>query len=388
MILNWGIMTTRVSILFVIVVFFSSCVEKYWPKVDEYADVIVIDGLLTNVIEQTEVNLSYSSSVNVGQLNPLSNGIVYIEDNNQVKFSFVESSPGKYIPEDALFQGVIGNSYQLFVELPGNNTYQSDICILLEPEPLDSVFGVEETRVVPNRYLPQNGIQFYLNNHTNYSDTVYYLWRLSHTYKYQASFDIDYTWEGDFYLNPVPDTFRNCWRTSKILEIFTYTTKYLQQPVLNRFPLNFVSTDGRELTIRYSLLVSQFTVSKPTFDFWDILRQQNINLSNLYAQQPFQIKGNIKNVNNEDDVVLGYFTVAGATNKRIYINRPSIPFNYPICEPDYTSMRWIIYEPPSTWPIYLTQDQNTGAIGMGAMESCFDCRLDGGELTPPDFWEN
>ena len=373
-----------VSVLFIT----NSCVEKYWPKVDEYNNVLVVDGLLTNIKEQTKVSLSYSSSVNQGQLSPLSNGNVYITDDNQVEFSFIESEPGVYIPADKSFKGVEGASYQLFVELQGGSSYMSEICTLLEPAPIDSLFWIKETREIPNRYLPQNGIQFYLNNHANEADTNYYLWRLSNTYEYQSSFDIDYTWEGDFYPYPVPDTFRTCWRTSQIQQIFTYTTKFLQKPIINKFPLVYVSTDGKELSIRYSLLVSQLTISDAAYYFWDILRQQNTNLSNLYAQQPFQIKGNVKNINDSEEVVLGYFTVAGATNKRIYLDRPALPFNYPICEPDYTSMRWIKYEPPSTWPIYLTQDPNTGAIGMGSLESCFDCRLEGGSLEPPDFWED
>ena len=58
-----------------------------------------------------------------------------------------------------------------------------------------------------------------------------------------------------------------------------------------------------------------------------------------------------------------------------------------ICEPDYKSMGWIRFEPPQYWPIYLTMS-NEGALGMATLEECFDCRLEGGSLTPPDFWEN
>ncbi|NQU35895.1 MAG: DUF4249 domain-containing protein [Bacteroidetes bacterium] len=380
-------MTIRavISILFLLSI--TSCVEKYWPQVDRYNHVLVVDGFLSNSNDPATVNLSYSSSINEGVFIPISDGIVYVVDNNQLTLTFTETEPGVYLSEDQSFQGQIGNSYQLFVELPNGNKYESEICWLNAPSPIDSVYGVQETREVPNRYLPQQIVQFYLDNHSDNSDTCYYMWRLNQTYKYQSSFDIDYTWEGEFKPFPVPDSMRTCWHDSQVQEIFTFTTKNLASPLIDRFPLNFCSTDTKELSIRYSLLVSQLSISKEAFDFWDAMRQQNVDMENLHSRQPFQLRGNIKNIENAEETVLGYFTVAGVTKKRIYVNRPALPFYYMICEPDYGSMGWIQFEPPEYWPIYLTMS-NSGALGMATLYECFDCQLEGGSLRPPDFWEN
>ena len=192
---------------------------------------------------------------------------------------------------------------------------------------------------------------------------------------------------GWFKPNPNSDSLSTCWSTSNVDQIFTMSTEYLKQPEITNFPLIYISTQTKLLSIRYTLLVKQLSISKSAFNFWDALRQQNIDQGNLYSRQPLQIRGNVKNINDADETVLGYFTVAGITKKRIYVNRPILPFYYGICEPDFENIGWIVYESPSDWPIYVVDIPSKGKA-LGTSEACFDCRLEGGSITPPDFWEN
>ena len=164
------------------------------------------------------------------------------------------------------------------------------------------------------------------------------------------------------------------------------STQYLDEPVITKLPLIYISTETKMLSIRYSLLVKQLSIPKDAINFWDALRQQNIDQGNLYSQQPFQIRGNVRNINNPDEVVLGYFTVAGITEKRIFVNRPLLNFYYGVCTPDFENIGWLAYEmDPDYWPTYVTEIPGKGKA-LGTNEDCFDCRLEGGTLTPPDFW--
>ena len=369
-----------------VVTFSTSCVEEYWPEVDRYQNVLVVDGMLTNK-DSVVVNLSYSSSINDSRLIPISGALVYIVENSENTIYLNEIMAGTYQSDNDFFKGSIGSSYKLFVELGNGSKYQSDECFLQQSAPIDSVYGISEPHNLTTRDIPQQGIQFYLDNHNDLLDTCYYMWRLNKTYNYQSTFNIDYTWEGAFIPFPKPDSLRTCWHSSQVQEIFTYSTRNIDEPIIKAFPLNYSSTDNKELSIRYSLLVSQLSISKEAFDFWDAMRSQNINQGNLYSKQPMQIRGNVRNIANDEEPVLGFFTVGGVTKKRIYVNRPSLPFYYMICEPDYKSMGRIKYEPPEFWPIFLTESVD-GAIGMATLDVCFDCRLEaGGSLTPPDFWE-
>jgi hypothetical protein len=158
---------------------------------------------------------------------------------------------------------------------------------------------------------------------------------------------------------------------------------------LEAFPLNYVSTETRELSIRYSLFVEQLTISEGAFNFWSSIREQNSEAGELYTRQPYQIRGNISNPDDPDELVLGYFMAAGTKSKRIFLNRPMPPVNmrYPVCtltEADYMNFGTIFLTKESEWPVYATFDNNGGNALPG--QECMDCTLSDGTIVMPEFW--
>ena len=375
----------KINIILLILIVITSCVEKYWPEIDSYENLLVVDGLLTNGDEPAVVKLSISSSINNEKLIPLSNAELFITDKNNYEIPLSETDLGTYIVSDSSFRGQAGNSYQLHIHLPDGRNYISEICELASQCPIDSVYGEIESPEISNSDHQIEGIQFYTDFHCNDADTCYYMWKLSQTYKYQSTFDIDWVWEGYFYPFPNPDSLHTCWNTVTVNEIFTFTNKFINQSKFDHFPLVYRSTEGKMLSIRYRLLVKQLSISENTYNFWEALDQQNIDQGNLYSKQPIQIRGNVSNIANPDEAVLGYFTVAGVSEKIIYVNRPPLNFYYNICTPDY-DLRFIRFEPESMWPIYVDDIMFTGWAINGSYV-CFDCRLEVVSLTPPDFWE-
>ncbi|OYT14236.1 MAG: hypothetical protein B6I19_00895 [Bacteroidetes bacterium 4572_114] len=376
------------NLLWILLLLFCtiSCVDKYMPELDKYENLLVVDGLLTNGSDPIVVRLSIASPVNNEKFIPVGGGGLFITDDNQVMVQhLLETVPGTYKAADTSFRGQVGKGYQLHINLPNGQSYISDVCRLNAPAPIDSVFGILES---PDNSENDNdfpGIQFYVENHSEVNDSCYYLWRLSETYKYRSDFDIDYTWEGEFIPYPDPDSLRTCWRTTKVDEILFASTKYLGPTAINQFPLHFVSTATKRLSIKYSVLVKQLSISEGTFNFYNAIKEQNIEQGDMWAQQPFQILGNMHDANNPDKPVLGYFIVAGTTEKRIFVDRPPLEFYYDICPPDF-DLRFIEFEPEGSWPIYIDDIMFLG-WAMADERVCFDCRLEGGSLSAPEFWE-
>lgn len=381
--MNLGTKQIKNSIISLSLLLLSlACVDEYWPEMDKYENLLVVDGILTNGNEPVVVKLSISSSVNNPELIPVSNSEVYIMDELQVKTNLVEIEPGNYQSINGSFIGQIGKKYQLFINLSNGKSYMSDICSLKSPAAIDSVYGVpEETNEDAN--LP--GIQFYIANHNNITDTSYYFWTLDQTYEYRSTFDIDYTWEGTLIPYPQPDSLRTCWKTKPVNDIIIASTIGYEENSVIQFPLNFVPTDTKILSIKYSLLVKQYTISKNAFDFYDAIQQQNIDQGSLWQQQPYQIVGNIYCTDKPDEPVLGYFIVAGMNKERIFVDRPDLIFSYSECTPDF-DLRFISFTPQYEWPIYIDDIMFLG-LAIAQDDACFDCRLEGGSLTPPDFWE-
>ena len=144
-----------------------------------------------------------------------------------------------------------------------------------------------------------------------------------------------------------------------------------------------------ESQIQIHTKIKQMTISENAYTFWNSVKEQNSDLDNLYARQPYQIIGNVTNDLAPDEPVLGYFLVAGVSQKRIFVDKPlqANYFHYDICElmeSDFANVADIYHSSPNEWPIFLTTG-NEGGIAL-PNQDCMDCRLSGGTIEKPYFW--
>jgi len=376
-------------IIFAVVI--QSCVEEYFPDIKDYDNVLVVDGMITNKLPPYTVTLSLSSPVKKPALKPYANARVVVSDNLGNEEVFQEAQPGNYVsPPDGL-QGVIGRKYKITINTTDGNEYESAWQELKDPLGIANVYAEIESQVTEDELHTLYGYQFYVDTETAESDSVYLMWLAKGTYKYKADFLIRYIYDNkQLSPFPKPDSLRTCYHTDYNNGFFTADLSRLSPPVVSRFPLNYVTTDTRKISIRYSLLVEQYTMNEEAYAFYDQLSEINTEQGVMYAQQPYQIKGNVHNVDAGEDILLGYFLVAGVTEKRIYVNRPpsdQVEFYYGICvlnDRDYDAYRYIRWTGPSVWPLYVTTDPNNRRALPD--QRCVDCRQKGGTIEKPDFW--
>ena len=199
-----------------------------------------------------------------------------------------------------------------------------------------------------------------------------------------------------------------CWKQQKSSEILIKSISPGEPHVIKKEPLYFIASDKSDrLTIQYSILVKQYSISKKESDFWDNLKQVNEGGGDIFDPQPFPVISNIANVNNPADRVLGYFQVSAVKQKRIYIPFSEIVgLNLPFFQPDckrieYSPDDWPGgWGPPLTWddvarmfdnpryafiePLYRS---GTNILKELVFTSpvCADCALTG-TVKKPDFW--
>lgn len=137
-----------------------------------------------------------------------------------------------------------------------------------------------------------------------------------------------------------------------------------------------------------SLFTKQYTISEASYDFWDAIRKQNANSGSLYNTQPHQIRGNVINVNDKSESVLGFFEVASVTESRIFVDKPTDPdIELSGCIIDPMALPRALGLGPEYWPVYLTEENGAlGVTGVLAEDGCLDCREVGGTIVQPDFW--
>jgi hypothetical protein len=383
-------MTKRNIILIgLFIIGLTACREAYWPELTRYEGLLVVDGTITDKPGPYEIKLSVSADAQDPEYTAYAGAQITLLDNIGNEEILTEVEPGTHRTAEDGIQGVIGNKYKIIIRTPDERTYESAYQELVQPLGLDTVYGVIENRPTDDPAFYLWGIQFYLSTELATSDTNYYLWRTHATYEYHSDFLIRFYYDGGIHPFTNSDSLYYCWKEDLVNMNLTASTHNLSEPVIRNLPLHFVDTETRKLSVKYSLLVQQYTLNEPAFDFFNQLQGVSGDQGNLYSTQPYQIKGNVKNIRDPEEPVLGYFLAAGVTERRIFVDRPSGDFNfhYGVCQltrADYEAYGYIGWTDPVSWPLYVT----TNPDGVRALppQGCLDCTANGGTTVKPDFW--
>jgi hypothetical protein len=360
----------------------TSCVKTFVADVEKYNEALVVDGNINDGPGPYTVKLSKSSRAQeFSSYIPYKNCTVTIQDELGNKVTLQEKGPGIYQTDSASFKGVPGRSYQLQVTTAENEKYESAPELLRKGVKIQSVYAEREHKTDPKLFYGRDGYQFYVDAEAPATNDNYLFWRMQCAYKFKMDYPITYYY--DHGLHPVldPDTLRNCFRTVDILDIFLLNTNELQQTDINRFPINYEDNYTKALSIRYSLNVSQLTISENAFNYWSTVKKMRDAGGELYTQQPYQIPNNLKCITHPDKPALGYFMAAGISEKRIFLNPDPFTIREGKCilnELQFYPDRWFMYR-PDMWPVFYTQPL------LYLPAECLDCRKLG-TLTRPKFW--
>ncbi|MCF8367762.1 MAG: DUF4249 domain-containing protein [Bacteroidales bacterium] len=373
--------------------FLFACIDDYWPEIKNANQaILVIDGMITDQPGPYVIKLSFTSQINYPVINPAVGYTVSIEDNTGYMENLKEVGNGEYTTLSEGISGVPGRRYKLHLDSPGGKKYESTFELLNPAVGIDSIYPEIEYHESPDYEYTLSGFQFYIDTKEAEVDTAYYLWRLTSTYKYNSNYLIRYVYDGEMHAFTDPDSLYTCWKTEQIDQVFTSNTTTLSEPRILKFPLHYVSTEDRELSVRYSLLAEQISLSKAAHIYWKQIREISSEQGTIYARQPYQVRGNIKNINDPDEPVLGYFFAGGISSKRIFVNRPTmLNFNYnttcDIITEDMYTMLWLWRK---KWPLYLiAQSAGSGQYpALPGQQTCVDCTERGGTIIEPDFWIN
>lgn len=383
------------KILFIITllsVVLASCIKRYDPEIESKDAVkFVVTGQVNRGDDIQCVNVSTTSPVSMPRYIPVIGCTVKIMDDKGNSFTATDTQDGNYevaIPQTNL---TVGTSFKVDILVPGGINIVSDFDQIHDGPEVDSVYYILDTIPSNNPYVATRGIQFYTDLDAQNIDSRYFRWEATESWEYHAVYPIEWWYDGTLHHVLPPDHSRQvCWKTALVNNVFTLTTKNLLQNKYNFFPLHFVdNVSSSRLVYGYSLLLRQYALSEAAFDYWEKLRVNSNEQGGLYEKQPMVIKGNIHNVTNPGQEILGFFGAATVTSKRIFINSvENLASEYdPGCgieseEPRRTGLKGI---PPSFYPAYLYATPNYFA--MIILDSyCYDCRTAGGDTIKPAFW--
>lgn len=362
---------------------------------------LVIDGMITDREGIHTVTVSRSSSYNEPGRKYESGCTVDILDDKGNIINMTEESRGVYSAWiDRQFLNA-GTQYRLEVTTSDGKKYRSDFEMLSHSPPIDRIYWevkyVEQDNPL---YGALMGVQFFINSDATDYEAVGYRWELFEQWEYRAKYFIKDFYNGSIiHKDFASDSLYYCWNTrSKINEIYTYSTAQAISKKIRMVPLTYVSNQSGRLKFDYCLLVRQYSLSEAAFSYWNKLQEQATESGGLYETQPSRIKGNLYNIDNPDETVLGFFGASGITEKRIflkglgYLYKIFDIYHEQLCDPaGFTPgelMEFLRTIDTAEYPIYLYNYSGTDEGPWDYIDqACVDCRKRGGSLTRPDYWE-
>ncbi len=272
------------------------------------------------------------------------------------------------------------------VQTRDSKQYESAFVTMRETPPIDELTFEYEDRPVQG----VKGLQFLVSTSDPNNNTWYYRYEYDETWMFRTPYDSYLIWE-DGQLFQREERINTCWKFNESTNIRITTSKNLTADIIKNFPLLFVSNETDRLKTRYSLNVKQYSLSEESYNYWVELQKATESLGTLFDPQPSIIRGNISNVNDESEVVLGYFDAASIQVERIFVNpndfeRITVPNYYSTCYDSIVSPGQIQEMVDANWMIV---SETTNEAGFPAylfsFPICVDCRFAGSNVKP-DYW--
>ncbi|TAE36304.1 MAG: DUF4249 domain-containing protein [Runella slithyformis] len=318
----------KISVVIALLLSFESCIEPYDVRYNLSTDVLTVDGLVTDQ-GGSVIAIKRSRSESFIYTVPVKGCTVDILTGDGKKTNLKETAPGIYAtPAD--FRGMLGQTYQLLFKTPEGQNYQSSVELMQAAPDIKKVYQEFNQRGILDRMgtrVLSSTFDIFVDFDDRADQKNAYLWkwelfeaqeicitcekgilnsRTLQCVNASTPFAYDYQCQG------------NCW------DLFYSTDINIMSDVFS---------NGRTITGRrvaqvpyYSDLgalveVQQYAVSNEAYQYYLLLRDQTQTTGTLADTPPAPIVGNVRNINDRSEIVVGYFGAAGVKKMRYWVNR-------------------------------------------------------------------
>ncbi|MCB2407360.1 DUF4249 domain-containing protein [Hymenobacter lucidus] len=362
---------------------FSGCIDSYAPDVIEHPEsFLVVDGFI-NSRGVTTIRLSRTVSLqNNGTIPVETKAVLYLEDEAGLRYPLVEGKAGTY--QSAALTLSTAKKVRLRIKTAAQKDYASDYATVKVTPAIDSV----------SWRLQDGGVQIFANTHDETAQSRYYRYEYDETWEFTSAFNtyLEYNAK-EKKVQRRSDDIYHCWRTENPTAIKLGNSVKLARDIMSEYPITLLPSNSEKLGTRYSIIVRQYALSVEEYVYWEALSKNTENIGTLFDPLPTQLTGNVHNLNDASETVIGFVGAHSLEQKRIFIHYTQLPLTrymtgYEGCEAE------VVPVPGEPWSDPLQYFINgefipLAEVGAGsykiAPKFCVDCRLRG-TTVKPSFW--
>lgn len=302
--------------LLMVAVFMAGCKKAFTPVVTSTnASILVVEGFINTGTDSTIIRLSRTVLVNnKTTVNPERNAIVTVETQQGTVLTLVEIAKGVYASPPVSLDNT--KQYRVRIKTSSGKVYLSDLVSAKVTPPIDDIDFV----------VKGIGIQIYVNAHDAANNARYYRYTFSETWEFVTKYEAPYIVNDTSVLLRTPEQqVHQCYGRDSSARTILNSTAALSQDIVAAFPIVTVDSTSEKLQRKYSILVSQQALSKEAYVFYDNIKKNTEDLGNIFDAQPSLLIGNIHNINDPTEAVIGFISAGTIQKKRIFISRAGLP---------------------------------------------------------------
>jgi uncharacterized protein DUF4249 len=339
-------------VLIALIIFIGSCIDPLDIDIDREVNILIVEGSITTLPGPYFVRLSLSAkfgSVLTGAIRPVNRATVLVRDSDGNNYNLSEQIFTFYDPDDrhthSNLTGVyatdpgflpeVGKSYSLIIKTSDGTEYTSlPEKIIKVPEILALEAEFKKIPLGSDKF--KTGLEIFTTFQDPLEEKNFYMWKNTGTYKIFA-FPENHVIEidGEIAIPDPKECCKVCWVTESIadLSIRLLTDNNVNGNRVTK-SVAFIEDDGFRYTDKYLVRIEQHRLSREAFQFFELLDEQLSINGDIFDPPPATIRGNMINLTNPNENVIGYFRASDVSIDSIFLTpemllEPAIliPFN-------------------------------------------------------------
>ncbi len=366
----------------VFLLLFFACREAYISPVNSSTqNLLVVEGILNSGDTSTTIVLSRSVKLlDTAEFVPETGALVSVESEQQEVYPLTETGNGRYWSPGLPLNSNL--KYRLLITTDDGKRYASDFIPVVDSPPIDSIGWDRDA----------DKVTIHASTHDPGNSTRYYRWDFNETWEFHSPF-----YSGLEYVNfrlierRNSDEIYYCWKTRPSSQILVTNTLALGQDRVHKFPITRIVNGEVKLTVKYSIEVFQYALTKEAYEYWQILKKNTESVGSIFDPQPSLNVSNIHNIDDPDEIVIGYLSAGLVRRQRIFIDNSEVPgwHYFANCFEEKVSLDSLQFffgggQLIPTLPDFIPPGQQYTHV-LGTTPVCVDCRLTGTNVKP-DFW--
>lgn len=314
---------------------FVTCVDPVEPEFEFRDGIVFVEGFVSTNVGASFVSISESvTDFGVYKTTAVTGATVSFKNTNTGEIVLLTENIGSYVPP-ANFEAAVGETWELDIIMSDGAEYVSTPETILEPVVLSDInvsYNPELLfREASGKFVPGHSVSVSFDDPGDQENYYYWTWRSFENLDiceickdgiFRNGACVPYSPPGTGpkpYYNYLCDT--ECWKIR-----FPESISIFDDQLTNGKTTSDLSVGNVLLYTKEDIVieVQQFTLTPAAHKYFKVLKDVVDNNSGFNAPPPAALVGNMRNLGDDEEFVLGRFTAASTSVKSIFVDRTSI----------------------------------------------------------------